>query len=326
MVVVISRFRVRNKMEDAVRIAFDRRPRLVEEAPGFVGIEVFTDAGDGALFYLVTRWTSVEAFRSWHASHQYHESHRGIPKGLKLDPKATEIRVLERFHPCHGSTGEMLESFASASTDLHLITLDREGCITAANPGVAHWLGRDEDALRGQRLAGFCASQDEEAIARLLDPEGPEPGDLRLSMVDSRERPYSLRGSFWREGETIVIVGTPDTRSLHELQNQMLAANNELAELARENERRRREVERLRAELEAAHAELKDSYWHLKKIQEVLPICMGCSKVKTGDARWEDVVDYLKANSLFLSHGYCPDCKERILQDYRRNKSRGKPA
>ena len=35
---------------------------------------------------------------------------------------------------------------------------------------------------------------------------------------------------------------------------------------------------------------------------------MHCGKVKTGEARWEGVVDYLKKNSLFLSHGFCPDC------------------
>ncbi|MDZ7750611.1 MAG: antibiotic biosynthesis monooxygenase [Gammaproteobacteria bacterium] len=326
MVLVISRFRVRNGMEDAVRVAFDQRPRLVEEAAGFLGIEVFTDAADDALFYLVTRWTSAAAFHAWHASHQFQESQRGIPKGLKLDPEVTEIRVMERFHPGPVSTAEVLESFAAVTADLHLITVDAQGRIAAVNRGAAHWLGRDEDALRGQALASFCASQDEATLDGLLDPEAPETGEVRLSMVDSRDRPYSLRGSFRRDGEGIVLVGTPDTRSLHELQEQMQAANNELAELARENERRRREVERLRAQLEAAHTELEDSYWHLKKIQEVLPICMGCSKVKTGEASWESVVDYLKANSLFLSHGYCPDCKERILEDYRKNKSRGDPA
>jgi hypothetical protein len=32
-----------------------------------------------------------------HRSHDYHQSHSGIPKGLKLAPKSTEIRFFEVF-------------------------------------------------------------------------------------------------------------------------------------------------------------------------------------------------------------------------------------
>jgi hypothetical protein len=39
---------------------------------------------------------------------------------------------------------------------------------------------------------------------------------------------------------------------------------------------------------------------------------MYCGRVKTGTAHWEDVVEYLKQNSLFLSHGCCPDCLPRM--------------
>jgi response regulator RpfG family c-di-GMP phosphodiesterase len=65
--------------------------------------------------------------------------------------------------------------------------------------------------------------------------------------------------------------------------------------------------------LKSAYEQLDKSFWHLKKIQEVLPICMECSKVKNGDSSWENVADFLKKNSLFLSHGYCPECGEKML-------------
>lgn len=64
--------------------------------------------------------------------------------------------------------------------------------------------------------------------------------------------------------------------------------------------------------LKTAHERLQNSFWHLEKIQEVLPICMACGKVKTSEASWEEVIQYLKNNSKFLSHGYCPDCLERV--------------
>ncbi len=73
-------------------------------------------------------------------------------------------------------------------------------------------------------------------------------------------------------------------------------------------------IERENRTLKVTYEQLDSSFWHLRKIQEVLPICMGCGKVKTADASWEDVVSFLKNNSMFLSHGYCPDCEKEILE------------
>jgi response regulator RpfG family c-di-GMP phosphodiesterase len=68
--------------------------------------------------------------------------------------------------------------------------------------------------------------------------------------------------------------------------------------------------------LKAAYEQLDKSFWHLKKIQEVLPICMECGKVKTADCSWEDVISFLKKNSLFLSHGYCPECADKLRSQF----------
>jgi heme-degrading monooxygenase HmoA len=95
MVVVLSRFRVANGMQQDVRHAFLSRPGLVDDAHGFLGLEVFTDSCDPAVFYLFTRWTDAESYRTWHRSEQHHESHRGIPKGLKLEASFTQVLVLE---------------------------------------------------------------------------------------------------------------------------------------------------------------------------------------------------------------------------------------
>lgn len=73
-------------------------------------------------------------------------------------------------------------------------------------------------------------------------------------------------------------------------------------------------IERENRTLKVAYEHLDTSFWHLRKIQEVLPICMRCGKVKTADATWEDVLNFLKNNSKFLSHGYCPDCGKEIAK------------
>lgn len=79
----MSRFRVANGMEAEVGDAFVNRPRLVDSAPGFLGMETFVDAKDQTIFYLVTRWTDADCFHAWHSSPAHHASHSGIPKGLK---------------------------------------------------------------------------------------------------------------------------------------------------------------------------------------------------------------------------------------------------
>jgi heme-degrading monooxygenase HmoA len=88
----ISRFRVANGMESDVADAFRERPHFVESAPGFVRMDVLSPAEDASEFWLVTYWADEESFRTWHRSHEYRDSHSYIPKGLKLDPSATELR------------------------------------------------------------------------------------------------------------------------------------------------------------------------------------------------------------------------------------------
>jgi len=79
----ISRFEVINNMEDAVREAFINRPGLVEDADGFVGLNVLSPRNNPAEFWLITHWENEESFHHWHKHHRT-ESHQLIPKGLKL--------------------------------------------------------------------------------------------------------------------------------------------------------------------------------------------------------------------------------------------------
>lgn len=90
--VAISKFVVRNSMGEEVRQAFRDRPHLVDQAPGFQRMDVLSPLDNSEEFWLITHWDSEEAFRTWHRGHHYKDSHRGIPKGLKLLPSGTEVR------------------------------------------------------------------------------------------------------------------------------------------------------------------------------------------------------------------------------------------
>jgi heme-degrading monooxygenase HmoA len=91
MFVVLSRFVVANGKSSDVAAAFRARPHLVDRAPGFLRMEVLSPREDPNEFWLLTWWTTQEHFEAWHRSHEYHESHKGIPKGLKLVPKSAQI-------------------------------------------------------------------------------------------------------------------------------------------------------------------------------------------------------------------------------------------
>lgn len=97
-VVVISRFAVANGMIEEVREAFRNRPHLVDAAEGFLRMEVVTPRDRPDEIWLMTWWRSEQDYHLWHRGHAYGASHAGIPKGLRLDPHSTEIRMFD--HVC----------------------------------------------------------------------------------------------------------------------------------------------------------------------------------------------------------------------------------
>jgi hypothetical protein len=140
--------------------------------------------------------------------------------------------------------------------------------------------------------------------------------ECTLNLFRSGHECDTLYCRAWRADGVTVVLGEREPEDAARLQRELMDLNNELVVKSRELTRRQRELEHTRSKLQAALDELETSYWHLRKLQEVLPICMECGKVKTADATWEDVVEYLQRNALFLSHGYCPDCAEAMMEKY----------
>jgi integral membrane sensor domain MASE1 len=60
---------------------------------------------------------------------------------------------------------------------------------------------------------------------------------------------------------------------------------------------------------------IESSFWQLTRDQEVLPICMGCSRVSTADGTWEPLAAFFRSRTDFLSHGYCHDCSDAALAE-----------
>ena len=323
MVEVLSRFKVANGREESVREAFLNRPRLVDNTPGFLGLEVFTEAADRSVFYLVTRWSDVESFQDWHSSPAHQKSHRFIPKGLKLDASFTQITYLERISAGEQVLGvesaldaaPVLAQFVERSSAVHWIRAALDGAIIANNAAVSALAGRSDGTLAGTSVYTLLTGPDAALLRTIVEVRTRVPDQRHLfNFVGSSGHPRTLACHVDVQPDGILIIGEPVQNDEAKLGQELMDLNNRLAVLVRENERKAKALAAANRKLESTLQELNQSYWHLRKIQEVLPICMECGKVKTGDAKWEAVVDYLKANTLFLSHGYCPDCIVRVRE------------
>jgi heme-degrading monooxygenase HmoA len=93
--VALSKFVIANGKTSEVKEAFRHRPHKVDGQPGFVRMEVLSPLNRPDEIWLLTFWTDEASFHTWHHSQLYQDSHKGIPKGLKLVPGETQIRCFE---------------------------------------------------------------------------------------------------------------------------------------------------------------------------------------------------------------------------------------
>lgn len=310
MVIVTSRFRVANGMEEAVAIAFQNRPHLVDSAPGFLGIEVVRDVVDSTRFQLITRWANTDSYQRWHSSDAHRASHCAIPKGLRLDPAFTRVEVTEAFEPRLVQPRlDVLLRFVVDAVNIYWIKFDAEFRLVECNEAFARAMGNNRAALQWTPIDSLLAEGEGARLRSELKANGSV--NSMLNFVDRRMAPFSVLARVAASGMEWALIAEPATEPISTVAQNMLLLQNELACLNRETAQKNRELAKASAKAERALRELEDSFWHLRKIQEVLPICMWCKKVKTADSKWEDVAEYLRKNSLFLSHGLCPECSKK---------------
>lgn len=310
-------------MENSVREAFFNRPHYVDSAPGYLGMETFTDSTDETVFYLVTRWTDADSFRTWHGSKDHRLSHRFIPKGLKLDPAYTEVLVLDRlkdsdrlpdFEETVADSVSVLANYLSQSRILSYMVATAEGIIVACNEAVASQLKKKLDEVLGRKLWDFLKETDAAYLRREVENrERRAEETFLLNFVDDFSHPFTMECRLEVRPDAFVLIGAPPLEKEQALRDELFRLNNELTVFVRENARQSKALKKANDELERAAAELSQTHWRLRKIQEVLPICMSCQKVKTSDGQWDELVTFFKDNADFLSHGYCPDCGAQML-------------
>ena len=95
MYVSLSRLTIPEERAPELVSAFRRRARLVEQADGFLDLQVWQSDRDAGEIVMVSRWRDRDAFKAYMRS----ESHR-ISHG-RIDPNLGDAIRLERLEHMH---------------------------------------------------------------------------------------------------------------------------------------------------------------------------------------------------------------------------------
>ena len=95
MYVSLSRLRVPAHASDELIAAFRRRAHLVDEAPGFVDLQVWRSDRDAGEILMVSRWQDREAFKAYMKSQEHRISHE------RIDPQLQGLIKLEALEHLH---------------------------------------------------------------------------------------------------------------------------------------------------------------------------------------------------------------------------------
>ena len=76
-------------------------------------------------------------------------------------------------------------------------------------------------------------------------------------------------------------------------------------------------LKKMTQQLRKKNDELVQASNEIKKLKEIIPICMHCKKIRDGSDNWVKLERYIssRTNSRF-SHGVCPDCVDMYYSEY----------
>ncbi len=75
-------------------------------------------------------------------------------------------------------------------------------------------------------------------------------------------------------------------------------------------------IRRINAEKEELISELKEALENINTLENLLPICSSCKKIRDDEGYWQSVEDYISSHSqIKFSHGLCPECTARLYPD-----------
>jgi heme-degrading monooxygenase HmoA len=91
----MSRLRVPAERADELVAAFRRRAHLVDDAEGFVDLQVWQSDRDSEELIMVSRWRDRDSFKAYMRSDAHRASHE------RIDPTLDDAIKLERLEHLH---------------------------------------------------------------------------------------------------------------------------------------------------------------------------------------------------------------------------------
>lgn len=148
--------------------------------------------------------------------------------------------------------------------------------------------------------------------ARLLEARTAPVRGVHLNFTNGSSYALTLSCSIGWSGDSYLLLGEALVERDQRMRQELLDLTRELVESNRERAKVARELER-------TLAELQNSHWHIRRIQEFLPICCVCQSVRVTpgqeEAPWKSLSAFLAEHGLLMSHGYCPDCQAKVLAE-----------
>jgi PAS domain S-box-containing protein len=191
----------------------------------------------------------------------------------------------------------MDDAFFEVSIDM-LCVLGFNGYFERLNPAWERTLGFTRDELKSKPFIEFVHPDDRE---RTLKQNADVRAGAKALGIEKRylRQARSFRWFHWN--------AAPDHRH-----NLIYSVARDITELKQSQAER----ERLVGELRTALAEVKS-------LQEILPICSYCRKIRDDENYWHTVESYIShhTDSRF-SHSICPSCMKDVVEPQLRRSSR----
>ncbi len=252
MVIVISRFRARNGCEDQVRATFLAQPHRMEIEKGLCGVDVLTDASDGSVFLLITRWASEEVFRAWESKHANHD--------LFLDASMIETVVGNRVDDPQGAItfkdaieGQTvaLSHWLLDSDTVFSLLLNPDGTLRLRNRAAKRMFPCHPDPAIDVKIWEFLVSSEAESFAkRLSDPAVRSEDSFRLNLNAGESSPMTVEVNLMDCPGGFLMLGAVEEGHALRLQAERQLLTNQLTSMARELARKNKELEAANHSLE----------------------------------------------------------------------------
>jgi hypothetical protein len=77
------------------------------------------------------------------------------------------------------------------------------------------------------------------------------------------------------------------------------------------------------AQVEGILAELRDALQRIRSLGTLVTVCGSCKDIREGSGEWRSMEHFLAERlGVRFSHGLCPDCGRRLLDDLDRSDSK----